>query len=123
MAKLWAFLKHLPSLMANAVLCVPLLQASTLLMQDIKSFVFMSDASPVLALRDMAGTGRLESSQTDYRQPGIDISIDKVSIWFPSTTLYVLLAFSANVRDLGESIAKRSSEEDAIKASQVPILQ
>ena len=103
-----------------------LLSASTgkcSLLQDIKGFVMISKAWQILALKDLTGSKALEAQEVKCaakkQHHAVSINVDRVSVWLPSVSLYILASLSANMGELLHVIDKRSSEDDAIKASQV----
>lgn len=72
-------------------------------------------------MRSLSGSSLLEGDPAGRAavQPSINVTVDKVSVWLPSISLYIVSALSANLGDLVQSVAKRSSEDDAIKAAEV----
>ena len=95
----------------------------SLCLQDIRSFVLLSKAQCIFAMKDLVGGKALEGPQPHQKATAaINVSIVKVASWLSSTSVYILSGLIANLKELAQVIDKRSSEDDAIKASQVSIL-
>jgi hypothetical protein len=98
-------------------------------LQDIDSFTKVSETTTVLAVKDLtfsapsAPTPRHPTPDGDLAaaspSPACEINVEKVSVWLPNTSSYILAALAANVADLCQSVGRRSSDVDIIKPSQV----
>ena len=75
---------------------------------------------PILALKDVSGGKTAEQAQAaDVSKAAFFAKVDKIAAWLPNTSIYILAALHANLADLGQSISKHSSENDAISVSKV----
>lgn len=97
------------------------------LLQDIDSFTKVSETSTVLAFKDLTFSAASTPTPRDpdpnsdlvTPSPAFEVNVDRVSVWLPNACSYILAALASNVSELCQSIARRSSEFDIIKPSQV----
>lgn len=82
--------------------------------------MLLNKSQSFLAVKDLTGRKVWEGPQPiSETTAAINVTIAKVASWLPSTSIYILSALFANLKELAQVIDKRSSEDDAIKASQV----
>ena len=80
----------------------------------------MSKSQSILAIKDLVGRKSLDGPQPiQEATASINVSVAKAASWLPSTSIYILSGLLANLKELAQVIEKRSSKDDAIRASQV----